>query len=104
MNARMQMVSMTPRGAPARDISILGLIEWAFQRECASLDFDELASTAGERPQVSSLWVLAERRKIGGKIDGGGKTDRHPDADIVTSALAALPQARGGRAMAVTIA
>lgn len=94
----------TPRGAAPREISILGLIEWAFQRECASLDFDELASTAGERPSVSPLWVLAERRHIGCKIDGGGTSEPHPDADIVASALAALPDARGGRRMAIWIA
>lgn len=94
----------TPRGAAPREISILGLIEWAFQRECASLDFDEMASTAGERPSVSPLWVLAERRHIGCKIDGGGTSEPHPDADIVASALAALPDARGGRRMAIWIA
>lgn len=97
-------VTATPRGAAPREISILGLIEWAFQRECASLDFDEMASTAGERPSVSPLWVLAERRHIGCKIDGGGTSEPHPDADIVASALAALPDARGGRRMAIWIA
>jgi hypothetical protein len=94
----------TPRGAAARDISILGLIEWAFQRECAQLDFDEMRSTAGERPAVSPLWVLAQQRHIGCKIDGGGKSEPHPDADIVASALAALPDARGGRRMGLWIA
>lgn len=110
MNARYgfqgkaSQVAATPRGALARDISILGLIEWAFQRECATLDFDEMASTAGERPAVSPLWILAQQRHIGCKIDGGGKSDPHPDADMVASALAALPDARGGRRMAVQIA
>ena len=110
MNARYgfvgssKRVCMTPRGAAARDISILGLIEWAFQRECASLDFDELASTAGERPAVSPLWILAQQRHIGCKIDGGGTSEPHPDADIVVSALASLPEARGGARMAIWIA
>lgn len=110
MNARYgfqgkaSQVSATPRGALARDISILGLIEWAFQRECATLDFDEMASTAGERPAVSPLWILAQQRHIGCKIDGGGKSDPHPDADMVASALAALPEARGGRRMGIWIA
>lgn len=104
MNARMQTTKLTPRGAVARDISILGLIEWAFQRECASLDFDEMASTAGERPSVSPLWMLMQRHNLGCKVDGGGKSDPHPDADIVASALAALPEGRGGRRMGLTIA
>lgn len=110
MNARYgfagnsKRVTMTPRGASARDISILGLIEWAFQRECASLDFDELASTAGERPAVSPLWMLMQRHNLGCKVDGGGRSDPHPDADIVASALAALPDARGGRRMGIWIA
>lgn len=93
-----------PRGAAARDISILGLIEWAFQRECASLDFDELRSTAGERPSVSPLWVLAQRHNLGCTVDGGGRSDPHPDADMVASALAALPEGRGGRRMGIWIA
>ena len=101
---RSQRVTMTPRGAVARDISILGLIEWAFQRECASLDFDELASTAGERPAVSPLWTLMQRHNLGCTIDGGGRSDPHPDADMVASALAALPEARGGRRMGIWIA
>jgi len=110
MNARYsfessaQRATMTPKGAAARDISILALIEWAFQRECASLDFDELASTAGERPSVSPLWVLMQQRNLGCKIDGGGKSDPHPDADMVASALAALPEGRGGRRMGIWIA
>lgn len=104
MNAMAQQVRAAPRGASARDISILGLIEWAFQRECASLDFDELASTAGERPAVSPLWMLMQRHNLGCKVDGGGRSDPHPDADIVASALAALPDARGGRRMGIWIA
>jgi hypothetical protein len=104
MNAMAQQVRATPRGAAARDISILGLIEWAFQRECASLDFDELASTAGERPSVSPLWMLMQRHNLGCTVDGGGRSDPHPDADIVASALAALPDARGGRRMGIWIA
>lgn len=110
MNARYRFqaargqVAATPRGASARDISILGLIEWAFQRECASLDFDELASTAGERPSVSPLWMLMQRHNLGCTVDGGGRSDPHPDADIVASAIAALPDARGGRRMGLWIA
>jgi hypothetical protein len=104
VNAMAQQVRATPRGASAREISILGLIEWAFQRECASLDLDELASTAGERPSVSPLWMLMQRHNLGCTVDGGGKSDPHPDADIVASALAALPDARGGRRMGIWIA
>ena len=104
MNAMTQQVRAAPRGAAAREISILGLIEWAFQRECAQLDFDEMASTAGERPSVSPLWMLMQRHNLGCKVDGGGRSDPHPDADMVASALAALPEARGGRRMGIWIA
>lgn len=102
----MQSATIRPDacGRVRRDISILDLIEWAFQRECASLDFNEMATTAGERPQVSPLWMLIEQRRVGCKPDGGGRSDPHPDADIVASALAALPASRGGRDMGITIA
>ena len=90
--------------AGKRDISIRGLIEWAFQREMASLDFDEVARETGARQGFGMEWVMIERARLGCRVDGGGRSYPHPDADLVAAALAVLPEACGGRRMAITIA
>ncbi|WP_026756684.1 hypothetical protein [Sediminimonas qiaohouensis] len=100
-----QRVASRPRqGAIKRDIDIRGLLEWAFQRELVSLDFDELATVSGERPGIGTEYILMQRHNLGCAVDGGGSSEPHPDADVVASALAALPEARGGRRMALWIA
>ena len=87
-----------------REISIQNLLAWAFQRELASLDFNEVSTEAGERPGVGIEWIMMQQAKLGVTIDGGGRSDPHPDADIVASALASLPENHGGRRMAIWIA
>lgn len=90
------------RGGVVR-CGVWDLLIWAFRRECARLDFDEVGSETGAR-HFSIEHVLIERARIGCRIDGGGRSDPHPDADIVASAVAALPIGCGGRAMALRIA
>jgi len=87
-----------------REVGVLQLIEWAFQSEFASLDFDEIARETGARPGVDTVWHLMEGKLLGCRVDGGGRSDPHHDADIVASALAVLPEVYGGRRMAVQIA
>lgn len=92
-------------GRVQRPIAIRGLIEWAFQRECASIDFDEVRTVSGgHRPGVGTEYLLMQRHNLGCQVDGGGRSEPHPDADLVASALAALPDAQGGRRMGVWIA
>lgn len=87
-----------------RDVSIQELLHWAFQRELASLDFDEFAKETGARPGVGIEWIMIQTANLGCRVDGGGKSSRHHDADLVASALAVLPENVGGRRMAVQIA
>lgn len=87
-----------------REISIRGLLEWAFQKELASLDFDEAARETGAAVGVGMEWIMMERAKLGCRVDGGGRSDPHHDADIVAGALAVLPESCGGRPMAIWIA
>ncbi|QPM89369.1 hypothetical protein [Pseudooceanicola algae] len=91
--------------AAKREVSILHLIEWAFQREFASIEFDDvMASMPGQAPAFGMEYVMIERARLGCRVDGGGRSDPHPDADAVAAALAVLPEGCGGRQMAVTIA
>lgn len=85
-------------------ISVFDLLVWAFRDECAQLEFDEIAGTSGERPGVDTIYRLMESARLGCRVDGGGRSEPHPDADVVASAVAALPAAFGGRSMAVMIA
>lgn len=101
---RVQKHDVSPVRAARRAVSIQQLLEWAFQRELASLDFDEMATTSGSRPGISMEYVLMQRHNLGCQVDGGGRSEPHPDADLVASALASLPVACGGRTMAVWIA
>jgi hypothetical protein len=86
-------------------ISILALLHWAFVRECAQLDFNEIASTSGGvRVATDPIWRGMQAAALGCTPDGGGRSEPHPDADVVASAVSALLPSFGGRAMAVQIA
>lgn len=88
-----------------REMSIEAALHWAFGRECASLEFDELAETAhGQRVGVDGIWLMMQRAQIGCRVDGGGHSDPAWDAQVIASQLAALPPAQGGRGMAVAVA
>ncbi|MCF7700540.1 hypothetical protein GLR48_14645 [Loktanella sp. M215] len=92
------------RGA-AQDIGIWPLLVWAFRTECAQLDLgggrDRLGHGYGYASMTS---IIAQHEQLGCRIDGGGRSDPHPDADLVAAAVAVLPEGCGGARMAVTIA
>jgi hypothetical protein len=86
-----------------RALTILRALHWAFATEHASLDFDEDKGD-NARPGVSPLWTVMQRGALGCQIDGGGWSAPARDADIIASTVAHLPQALGGRRMALRIA
>ncbi|QFT47828.1 hypothetical protein FIU97_14695 [Roseivivax sp. THAF40] len=98
------MAKIRPGRATKRSVSVWELLIWAFQVERVSIDFDELASVAGERPGVSMEYILMQRHNLGCNVDGGGRSEPHPDADLVASAVSCLHEGCGGRRMAITIA
>jgi hypothetical protein len=89
---------------PARgrvvEAAIWDLLVWAFRAECARLDFD----IAPRRSNVGVEWRMMQQARLGCRVDGGGSTDPHPDADVIAATVATLPDARGGRGMAVALA
>ena len=88
---------------PPRPMTIQQALEWAFTAERAQLDFAE-AQGDNARPGISTIWTIMQRGHLGCSVDGGGHSLPHVDADIIASAVAHLPQAMGGRGMALTIA
>lgn len=72
-----------------RSLSIRMALEWAFMTEFAQLDLDD--GRAEFRNGVGYEYVLMQRMKLGGfRIQGGGKSAPHPDADIIAAALTEL--------------
>lgn len=88
----------------AREIGIWPLIVWAFRSECAQLDLADRDVIGGGFGYASMTSIIAQHEQLGCRVDGGGRSDPHPDADLVAAALAALPEGCGGRRMAVMIA
>lgn len=86
------------------EVGVLDLIEWAFQRERIGLDFDEIERETGARPGVGVEYLMMEQAKLGCRVQGGGSSPRHHDADMVSASLACLPEEYGGRRMAIEIA
>ena len=92
------------RGA-AKDIGIWPLLVWAFQAECAQLDMGDARTVIGGGFGYASMTsIIAQHEQLGCRVDGGGRSDPHPDADLIASAVAVLPEGCGGWRMAVTIA
>lgn len=96
------MVSV--RRSRLRHMSVRQAVEWAFGVEHARLDFDMTGVRAFDRMGVSQEWILAEVKRIGCRVDGGGQSSCHSDAELIAAAVEALPVALGGRQMAVLVA
>ncbi|MDS9468200.1 hypothetical protein RGQ15_11545 [Paracoccus sp. MBLB3053] len=91
-----------PVRSVVRGLTIQQALEWAFATEYARLDFDQ----TGEffRGGVDALWILQRQRELGCRIDGGGTSEPHADAQIIASFVERLPVEYGGRQMATRIA
>lgn len=84
-----------------RELSVKAALEWAFAAERVSVDFDEIHDGAGG---VDTIWRLMQRGQLGCKVDGGGRSARHDDAEIIASFVSQLDIGHGGKGMAVSIA
>ncbi len=90
---------------PAVPISIEQLLVWAFQAERVTLNLDRVSRLAGfALPGFGFEYVLLQQAKLGCRVDGGGRSDPHPDAEIVAAALVELPEEHGGMRTGIWIA
>lgn len=87
--------------AGKREMSVRQALEWAFAAERVSIEFDELADGP---PATDTVWRLMQRGLLGCKIDGGGRSIGHDDAEVIASIVARLDIAAGGKGMAVELA
>lgn len=87
-----------------RAVSVRWLLEWSFQREKAQLEFRADGLGACGYGYISSTAAIIQHEMLGCRVDGGGSSGCHPDADMVADALAVLPDRFGGRRTAAWIA
>jgi hypothetical protein len=87
-----------PKRAP---MSVQRALEWAFGVEQVHLDF-------GDVPEfhvgTDTIWRLMRQGQLGCRVEGGGRSSAHHDAEVIASFVAALPEGNGGRSMAVQMA
>lgn len=84
-----------------RSLSIRSALEWAFGVERVSVEFDEINDSP---PATDTIYRLMRQGVLGCKIDGGGRSPGHPDAEIIASFVGRLRIEHGGKGMAVQIA
>ena len=58
----------------------------------------------GLAPHVVRLVTCPRQAELGCRVDGGGESPRHSDAEIIAAVVARLPVAHGGKGMAVRVA
>lgn len=101
-------VTLPPARRPSegskRVMSVQAALDWAFRREYAQLLPPDSIEPEGYRPGVSTIWVMIQRGNLGCKIEGGGSSDPHEDADVIAAIVSMLPDALGGFRKATEIA
>lgn len=92
-------------GRVRKVVSVQQILEWAFAVERVSLELP-MAEEAliGQGYGIGSSLRLLRRAELGCRVDGGGSSPCHEDAEVVAAAVANLPEGCGGRGMAVRVA
>ena len=95
-------------GKVKRALTVQQALEWAFRVEKAQLDLPERPDPErGPGYGFGLEYVLLQRAALGCKIDGGqhkigGYT--HEDAEVIAATVAGLPDALGGKRIAIRVA
>jgi len=90
-----------------RALGVQAALEWAFGREKAQLELPPPPDAEMESHGYGLEYVLFKRAQLGCQIDGGGyraSSYTHEDAEAIAAVVAGLPDALGGKRMAIRIA
>lgn len=90
-----------------RALGVQQALEWAFRVEKAQLELPAPPSASDEGFGFGLEYVLIQRAALGCRIDGGQHklgTYTHEDAEVIAATLAGLPDALGGKRMAIRVA
>lgn len=88
-----------------REMAIRSAVEWAFGIEKAQLDLPDTRDIEDRGYGFGTEYVLMQRARLGGvKIDGGGRSYPHDDADMISAVVATIPRGLGGIPIAIRVA
>lgn len=95
-------------GRPKRAMPVQQALEWAFGVEKAQLELPprEDHEERYEARGYSMEYVLLRQAVLGCKVDGGRYKmghHTHPDAEVIAATVAMLPDALGGKRMALRL-
>ena len=94
-------------GRVKRVLGVQAALEWAFRVEKAQLELPPPQEVSEEGFGFGLEYVLIQRAILGCKIDGGQHkigSYTHEDAEVIAACVAGLPDAMGGKRMAIRIA
>jgi hypothetical protein len=105
--ARMSLPSAARDGKVKRAMSVQQALEWAFRIEKAQLELPLPQDVSEEGFGFGLEYVLLQRAALGCQVDGGqyklgGYT--HEDAEVIAATVAGMPDALGGKRMAIRVA
>lgn len=93
---------------PKREMTVQQALEWTFRVEKAQLELPPPSDSEGAEAKGYGLeYVLLRQAQLGTKVDGGRfKRDSytHEDAEVIAATLLMLPDALGGKRMAIRMA
>ena len=91
-----------------RALGVQQILEWAFRTEKAQLELPEPPDPEhGDGFGYGLEYVLLQRATLGCQIDGGRHkmgSYTHEDAEVVAATVAGMPDALGGKRMAIRVA
>ena len=104
---RMSIPSAGRGGKAKRALGVQAALEWAFRIEKAQLELPLPQGVTEEGFGFGLEYVLLQRAALGCEVDGGrhklgGYT--HEDAEVIAATVAGMPDALGGKRMAIRVA
>lgn len=90
-----------------RALGVQAALEWAFRVEKAQLELPPPKDVAEEGHGFGLEYVLMQRAILGCRIDGGRHkigSYTHEDAEVIAACAAGMPDAMGGKRMAIRVA
>jgi hypothetical protein len=102
-------IGRTGRGSTRakRPLGVQAALEWAFRVEKAQLDLPSPRHATEESFGYGLEYVLQQRAALGCRIDGGRHkigACTHPDAEVIATTVAGMPDTLGGKRMAIRVA
>lgn len=90
-----------------RALGVQAALEWAFRVEKAQLELPEPEDVTDKGFGFGLEYVLMQRAVLGCRIDGGQHkigSYTHADAEVIAACVAGMPDAMGGKRMAIRVA